>query len=131
MVRTSLGVIGGLVAWILIASLLDIGLRHALPGYTQAEPIFAFTLSMEIGRLAIAVVTSLATGALVRAIAPSSALAPWIAGLLLLALFLPVHIHIGARLPLWYHLFFLLTLAPLVGLGAQFHPAQSRLPRSA
>ncbi|MBA3896570.1 MAG: hypothetical protein H0X36_05450 [Sphingomonadaceae bacterium] len=117
--RTVLAVIGGLVAWTLIATLLDIGLRRVLPGYAQAEPALAFTLGMKIARLSLAVVTSLAAGAVVRAIAPASKLAPWIVGLVMLAFFLPAHIQIGARLPMWYHLFFLITLAPLVKLGAQ------------
>jgi hypothetical protein len=117
--RTILGVIGGLMAWAAIATLLDIGLRHALPGYAQAEPALAFTLPMEIGRLSLAVLASLGTGVTVRAIAPASKRAPWITGLLILALFLPVHIQIWSRLPVWYHLFFLSTLAPLVALGAQ------------
>ena len=117
--RTILGVLGGIVTWALVASALDVGLRHGLPGYTRAEPVFAFTLAMKVARLSIAVLTSLAAGAVVHEIAPASKLAPWIAGIVLLALFLPVHIWIGARLPLWYHVFFLGTLAPLVTLGSK------------
>jgi hypothetical protein len=129
--RTILGVIGGLVTWLVVATLLDIGLRHGLPGYAKAEPAFAFTLAMKIARLALAVLGSLAAGAVVRAIAPASRLAPWIVGLVLLALFVPVHIGIGARLSLWYHLFFLITLAPLVALGAQLRlPLRSGAQRS-
>ena len=71
------------------------------------------------GRLAIAVLTSLAAGAVVRSITPGSNFAPWVVGIVLLALFVPFHVHIGARLPLWYHLTFLLTLAPLVWAGAR------------
>jgi len=124
--RTVLAVIGGFVAWCVIATVLDIGLRLALPGYSQAEPILAFTLPMELARLTIGVFAALAAGAAARAIAPASRIAPWIAGLLLLALFLPVHIHIGARLPLWYHLSFLAPLAPLVALGASMCPPLRR-----
>lgn len=119
MLRTILAVIGGLVAWAVVATLLDIGVRYALPGYRAAEPLLLFTMPMKIARLSLAVIASLAAGAVARAIAPASKAAPWIVGLILLALFLPSHIQIGARLPLWYHLFFLVTLAPLVALGAQ------------
>jgi hypothetical protein len=77
-----------------------------------------FTLSMKMARLLMAAVTSLAAGALVRAIAPASRRAPWIVGLVMLALFLPAHVHLWHRFPIWYHLTFLLTLAPLVALGA-------------
>ena len=120
MLRLAGAVSGGLATWIVLVTLLNFGLRTALPGYHAAEPTFAFTLTMMIGRLAIAMLTSLAAGAVVRAIAPGSDFAPWVVGIALLALFVPVHVQIGARLPLWYHLAFLLTLAPLVWAGARF-----------
>jgi len=90
-----------------------------------------FTLGMEIARLVMAAVTSLAAGAATGAIAPASRLAPWIVGLVLVALFVPAHVHLWDRFPLWYHLTFLLPLAPLVALGAQLasrmaHPATTR-----
>jgi hypothetical protein len=116
--RTILAVVGGLVAWTLVATLLNIGVRHALPGYSEAEPALAFTLSMKIARLSLAIIASVAAGAVARSIAPASKAAPWIAGFILLALFLPVHIQIWSLLPVWYHLFFLVTLAPSVALGA-------------
>lgn len=121
--RTILSIVGGLVAWIVIVTLLDIALRKGIPGYLAAEPTLTFTLGMKIARLSIAVLTSLVTGVIVRAIAPASRLAPWIVGLVLLAFFLPVHIQIWHRLPIWYHLTFLVTLAPLVALGAWLYPS--------
>ena len=44
--------------------------------------------------------------------------------MLLLALFLPEHVKIWHSFPVWYHLTFLLTLAPLVALGARLVPAR-------
>ena len=131
MVRTILAVIGGLVAWALVATLLDIGLRLALPGYHAAEATLAFTLTMKLARLTLAVLTSLAAGMATRAIAPASRLAPWLVGLIMLAFFLPVHISIWPLLPVWYHLFFLVTLAPLVALGARLRPRGGGGGRSA
>ncbi len=122
--RTVLAVIVGLATWMLIATLLNIGLRHVLPGYAAAEPTLAFTLLMKIARLSLAVIASLAAGAITRPIAPASKRAPWILGFVILAFFLPVHIQIWSRLPIWYHLFFLITLAPLVALGAQLPRGQ-------
>jgi hypothetical protein len=121
--RTILGVVIGLVAWILVVTLLDIVLRLSIPGYASVERALTFTLTMKIARLSIAAATSLIAGAIVRLIAPESRVAPWIVGLILLAFFVPVHVQIGARLPGWYHLTFLLTLAPLVALGARLVPA--------
>jgi hypothetical protein len=115
-------VLAGLVAWIVVVSLLNRGLRLWLPGYTAVEQAMTFTLTMKIARLAIAALSSLAAGVVTRAIAPASNWAPWIVGLVLVALFVPEHIHIWNKFPIWYHLTFLLTLAPLVWLGAQLLP---------
>jgi hypothetical protein len=119
MIRTALAILIGLVVWAMVVTAIDIGLRHILPGYKLAEPAMAFTLGMKIARLLMAAFTSLAAGAAVRLIAPASRYAPWIVGLVLLGLFLPIHIHLGARFPLWYHLAFLLPLVPLVVAGAR------------
>ena len=129
--RMIASVVAGLVAWAVIVTLLNFGLRAAIPGYHAAEAILQFTLAMKVGRLVEAAVASLATGAVIRTIAPTSRWAPWIAGLLLLAIFLPVHIGLWGRFPVWYHLAFLVPLAPLVPLGAAllrkrpFQPAPS------
>lgn len=122
MLRTIGGIVAGLVAWALVVSLINRGLRLWLPGYVTAEPLLQFTLAMKIARLSMAAVTSLVAGAVVRAVAPASRFAPWIVGLVLFALFLPSHIQLFNRFPLWYHLSFLVPLAPLVALGAAMWP---------
>lgn len=116
--RTIAGIIAGFVAWVVVVTVLNWGLRLWLPGYLHAEPAMAFTLSMKIARLAIGALTSIAAGALVHAIAPASRWAPWILGLVMLALFIPEHVRLWHLFPIWYHLTFLVTLAPLVALGA-------------
>lgn len=116
--RTVAGVAAGFVAWVVVVTILNWGLRLWLPGYAQVEHAMIFTLTMQAARLTIAAVTSIAAGVVVRAIAPASRWAPWILGLLLLALFVPDHIQLWTRFPVWYHLTFLVTLAPLVALGA-------------
>ena len=119
MLRNAAGIVAGLVAWVLIVTVLNFGLRLWLPGYVEAEPGMGFTLSMKIARLTIGVLTSVAAGALVHVIAPASRWAPWIVGLVLLALFVPEHFYLWDKFPIWYHLTFLVTLAPLVVLGAR------------
>jgi hypothetical protein len=116
--RTIGGIVAGLVAWAVIVTLLNFGLRAALPGYHAAEATLEFTLAMKIGRLTEAALTSLAAGALMSRIAPASRWAPWIAGLILLGVFVPEHIRLWDKFPVWYHLTFLITLAPLLALGA-------------
>jgi L-asparagine transporter-like permease len=69
-------------------------------------------------RLVIAALTSLIAGAAVAWIAPSSPRVPVLVGATLLAAFIPVHVRVFSLFPLWYHLVFLVTLIPLVMLGA-------------
>jgi hypothetical protein len=129
--RTIVAIIAGLVGWAVIVTVINWGLRLGLPGYRLAEPTLVFTLGMKIARLTMAAVTSVAAGALVRVIAPQSRLAPWIVGLVILALFLPAHIQLWHRFPIWYHLSFLVPLVPLVALGAWFASrAPAQLPVS-
>ena len=120
--RIVLSIVAGLIAWAVIATVLNFGLRAAIPGYHAAEATLQFTLAMKAGRLARAAVSSLGAGAVARLIAPDSRWSPWIVGLAMLALFLPLHIEIWNRLPVWYHLTFLITLAPLVVIGAALVP---------
>ncbi len=116
--RTIGSVIAGLVVWTIVVTLLNFGLRAAIPGYHSAEPTLEFTLAMKIGRLTIAALSSVAAGAVVKLIAPGSRWAPWAVGLIMLVIFLPEHVKLWTRFPIWYHLTFLVTLAPLVALGA-------------
>lgn len=120
--RTVFGVVAGLVAWIVIVSVLDRGLRLWVPGYVEAEPGLHFTLAMKIARLSMAAITSLAAGAIARSVAPASSAAPLVVGAILLVLFIPDHIYVWQKLPLWYHLTFLLTLVPLVVAGSWLVP---------
>ena len=115
--RTIASIVAGLVAWAVIVTLLNFGLRAAIPGYHAAEAGLQFTLAMKVGRLAEAALASVAAGAAVGWIAPSSKWAAWIAGLIILAMFLPVHAGLWDKFPVWYHLAFLVPLAPLVALG--------------
>jgi hypothetical protein len=119
MLRIIGGVVAGLVGWMVVVTALNFGLRLWLPGYVEAEPTLVFTLGMKIGRLAIAALSSIAAGAIVRMIAPASRWAPWIVGVVLLAMFVPEHVMLWQKFPAWYHLTFLVTLAPLVVLGAR------------
>ncbi len=124
--RTIGSVLAGLVTWAVIVTLLNFGLRAAIPGYHAAEATLQFTMAMKIGRLSEAALASLAAGAVVGLVARSSKWAPWVTGLIILAIFLPVHVDLWARFPAWYHLAFLVPLAPLVALGAMLTMRQAR-----
>src|SRR4051812_44600127 len=55
-------VIGGLVAWTVVATLLNLALRLAWPPYATVEKAMTFTLGMQLARLVIGAVASLAAG---------------------------------------------------------------------
>lgn len=118
MKRSILAFIAGLAAWVLVASLLNRGLRLALRGYSAAEPEMTFTHGMMAARLVLGALASFAAGAATRAVAPSSRRTVWVLGAVLLAAFIPIHVRLWANFPVWYHLVFLGTLVPLVALGA-------------
>ena len=117
--RTIGGMVAGFFAWGLVVTLLNFGLRAAIPGYHAAEATLQFTMAMKAGRLIEAAIASLAAGALIGWLTPSPKWAPWVVGLVILAMFLPVHVQLWNAFPVWYHLTFLVPLVPLVVLGNQ------------
>ena len=127
MKRSILAFIAGLAAWVLVASLLNRGLRLALGGYAAAEPEMTFTHGMMAARLVLGALASLSAGAATRAVAPSSRRVVWALGAVLLAAFIPIHNQLWAKFPVWYHLVFLGTLVPLVALGGTFNLNRPRI----
>lgn len=124
--RQILAFVSALFIWVLVASVLNRLLRAGLPGYAAAEPAMTFTLSMQWARLALGAIASLCAGYALARVAPSARWLPPALGGLLLIGFLPVHYSLWAKFPVWYHLVFLLSLAPLVVLGARFAGARRR-----
>ncbi len=127
MKRAILAVVAGLVVWTLVATLLNFGLRAGLAGYTLAEPTMTFTLGMKVARLILGALASLAAGAAAGLIAPSRTGPRWVLGGIILALFIPAHIQLWAKFPVWYHLVFLGTLLPLVAMGGALISARFRI----
>jgi hypothetical protein len=111
--------IAGFFAWGAVGYLTFVALRAAWPEYAAAEPTSAFTLPMQLSRLFIGVLCSIAAGCVVAIIVARRSSIPWILGVVLLVIFTPVHIQLWDTFPVWYHLFFLGTLVPLVGFGAR------------
>ncbi len=115
--RMIASVICGLVTWAVVVTILNFGLRAAIPDYHAAEATLQFTMAMKLGRLIEAAMSSIAAGAVVAWIGPTKSWAPWVAGVIVLAMFLPVHVQLWSKFPVWYHLAFLVPLAPLFALG--------------
>jgi hypothetical protein len=107
------GVIAGVVAWTVLATILNLALRHGWADYAAVEKAMAFTVPMMAARLAMSAICSLAAG---FAAARLDKRAPLIAGTILLLLFIPVHYALWSKFPIWYHLTFLASL-PLLSLA--------------
>lgn len=119
MLRNIAAVVAALVTWTVVITLLNFGLRYGLPGYAAVEKAMTFTLPMMIGRLSISFVATLAAGAMTAWIARNRTTWPLVTGIVLLAIFIPVHISIWSHFPIWYHLTFLPSLPILSVLGGR------------
>ena len=126
MKRSILACLAGLLTWIVVVTVINRVLRLSLPNYIAAEQTLQFTLGMKWARLLMAIVTSLVTGAVTDWISPSSRWAPLIVGSVVLAMFVPLHIAIWSKFPVWYHLTFLLTIIPAVLVGTLLPPRRNK-----
>jgi hypothetical protein len=111
-----LGVVVGLMAWFVAAGVAGVLLRSVWPEYVAASGDMSFTLPMKLTRLSIGALTTVAAGAVTALIARST-WAAVVTGALLLLLFIPEHISLWDKFPIWYHLTFLTSLLPLAVAG--------------
>ena len=118
MKRSIVACLAGLLTWIVVVTVINRVLRLSLPNYTADEQTLQFTLGMKWARLLMAIVTSVVAGVVTGWISRSSRWAPLIVGSVVFAIFVPVHIAIWSKFPVWYHLTFLLTIIPAVLMGA-------------
>ena len=117
MARSILGVVAGLFAWAVVVTLAGIIMRVAWPAYARVADAMTFTLAMMTARLTIGAVATVAAGWVAAVVGGRSRLVRLAPGLLLLGVFIPQHIMLWEKFPIWYHLTFLLSLVPLTYLG--------------
>jgi hypothetical protein len=109
----------------------NFALRAAIEGYAVAEAALRvpevgsatqvpapFTLPMLTGRLLLGALASVAAGAVTTWIVRASVRPAWIVGISSRRGFIPVHVGLWDKFPLWYHLIFLVSLLPCTLLGA-------------
>ena len=126
MAKTILAVVVGFIAWFAIALGLGTAMRASWPAYAAVADAMTFTLPMMFARLALGVLGSLVSGWVTARIATHPKAATVALGIALLALFIPQHIQLWDKFPLWYHTFFLCSLIPLAMLGGLHRAATSR-----
>ncbi|MGB6875989.1 MAG: hypothetical protein WBD87_08130 [Candidatus Acidiferrales bacterium] len=89
--RIILGAIAGVIVWTVVVTACDIAVRKLWIEYALVEKLSGFVAAL-----------------IAKERVKSAA-----AGLVLLAIFLPVHISIWHKLPVWYHLVFFTSLPVL------------------
>jgi len=118
-IRIFLGALAGVVVWVIVVTACDFVVRKLWIGYEQVEKSLAFTLPMMVTRLSESAACSVLSGFVAALVAKERVKSALAAGVVLLALFLPVHISIWSKLPPWYHLVFLTSL-PVLSLAGGF-----------
>lgn len=118
-VKLVLAVLIGFAVWFVVATIANMLIRASLPGYAEAELATRFTLSMLLARLAVGAVNSVAAGLACALSARSIPVAIKVLAAALVLFFVPVHYSLWTQFPLWYHALFLISLAPLVLVGAK------------
>src|SRR3981081_3978293 len=116
-IKIVVGVLIGLVVWFVAATLANLVLRGA--GYVEAEAVMNFTLPMRLAPIGVGALSARAAGLVCALSAPSTPSAVKALAIALVLFFVPVHYSLWAQFPLWYHAAFLLSLSPLVWLGAK------------
>jgi hypothetical protein len=117
MSKNVLGVVAGLVGWVTIVIMAGAIMRLSWPAYASVAAAMTFTLPMLVARLSISVLATIAAGLITASVARRSMLWRLMPGVLLLVAFIPVHISLWDKFPVWYHLTFLLSLVPLTYVG--------------
>lgn len=119
MKKTILGVLLGLVTWIVVASIGNRLLRAGIAGYRDVEAAMTFTHSMLLARLLLGAVSSLAAGYVAAWTSGAGSVAAKALAGALLVIFVPMHIALWAKFPAWYHLVFLMSLPLLAVAGGK------------
>jgi hypothetical protein len=123
--KNILGVVVGVAAWLLVATVAGFIMRTSWPAYASVADAMTFTLPMMIARLSIGALATISMGFIAARIARSG-VARLVPGVLLLLAFIPQHLMLWDKFPLWYHLTFLVSLVPLTYVGVKCADAVRR-----
>jgi hypothetical protein len=78
----------------------------------------SFDLAMKVTRLSVSSVALIAAAWIVQRVARPSRYAALAFGVVMLLVFIPIHIQLWPKFPLWYHAFFLASLVVIPQLTA-------------
>jgi hypothetical protein len=117
------------ISWFAVTIIIGGAAGMAWPEFGAANRAFnvtqtvLFDQAMLLTRLSLAAVASLVAAYIAGLTVRDNRIAPLIGGLVLLAFFVPVHLGIWDKFPLWYHLTFLTSLPVLAFIGGRLAPS--------
>lgn len=126
MTKMIAGIVAGLIAWTIAATIGNLMFRVAWAGYAEAEISMMFTLAMMVARLLLGALSSLCAGFVVAWITKRNGTGAKVLGIVVTAMFFPVHYLLWDKFPIWYHVIFLASLFPLTFLGAKLAQRANR-----
>lgn len=110
-------ILAGFAAFMLVTSAAVFAARTAWPGYAEAEPTRAYSLSMYSARLVAGSFATLVGGAIAVTVDRTAQRAALVFGGVLLVLSVMWHIRIWDQYPVWYHLCWFACIVPCAVLG--------------
>ncbi len=119
MLRIFLGVTVGFVVWSILWVGVDAILRAVWTSYDESVKAMTFSSSMLIVPLVLSAVVSIISGFAAALISRENSKSSLILGILLLIVGIFVQISVWDKIPLWYHLTFLILLIPMTILGGK------------
>ena len=135
--RIIVGIFIQLVSWIAVAMIVATPVQIAWPAFAEANHTFnttqvvTFDQAMMITRLALGGVASVAAAWIAALTLRDNRIVPMAGGLALLVFFIPNHIMLWDKFPIWYHLTFLLSLVPLTYAGNRIASIRRAAPGAA
>jgi hypothetical protein len=127
-------VVGGVaiqfISWFAIATLCFIAAGIYWPAFAAANSTFnatqlvTFDQPMMISRIGLTFAASILASWIAALTVRDNRLTPVLGGFVLLALFVPNHIMLWDKFPLWYHLSFLTSLPVLAFIGGRLAPSR-------
>lgn len=131
MLRLIFGIIAGFFVFFAIVYGVGFVMRASWADYAAVADAMTFTLPMLLARLAIGVVASLVAGRVAAMLVSKPDTAAAALGIVLVVFFVPVHVQLWDNFPIWYHLFFLLSLIPLSVAGARIGRSRKQIESGA
>ena len=129
MSKKILGVVAGLFVWLAVVFVVGEIMRRSWPAYASVADAMTFTLPMMLARLSIGALATLAAGLVTTLIVPHATTTRLMPGVLLLVAFIPQHVMLWDKFPVWYHFTFLLSLVPLTYVGGALRSTDERAQR--